>query len=293
MPLDSRHPECPDAEQLAAFADGGLSPEQRTVVEAHVAACEDCYEALAEILAIVTALETPAAPALPGTVTVTTSNRRSIVWIGGTLAAAAAVILLINVWPAARPDALQVAIGTLANAQRDSRLGLGRLSIDRRHAPSPVIVRSGGQTADSFAVRSAAQQLKLTASTDGSRSGLHAYSLALFASGERTAAVETLEKALREPGPDEAVLRSDLSAMYLEQYGTSGAQSDAERALQEAERALAASPQHLAALFNRAHALDRLGRPDARLAWQTYIDLDRDPASGWRAEAIQRRDAPR
>src|SRR3954465_14012767 len=37
---------CPDPEQLAAFIDGGLPPDERTLVEEHLADCPDCRDIL-------------------------------------------------------------------------------------------------------------------------------------------------------------------------------------------------------------------------------------------------------
>src|SRR6202035_4095213 len=42
--------EHPEAEALAAFADGGLAPEERAAVRAHLARCAECYEVFAETL---------------------------------------------------------------------------------------------------------------------------------------------------------------------------------------------------------------------------------------------------
>ena len=79
----------------------------------------------------------------------------------------------------------------------------------------------------------------------------------------------------------------------LERHRLSGREADAERARAEADRALLTAPKYLNAAFNRAWALDVLRRPEARQAWQAYIDLDRDAASKWRAEATRRRDGQR
>ena len=287
MTAESRHSVCLDAEQLAAFADGGLSPIERESIETHLSECDHCYEALVEIAAI-TAQVSPVAPAQ-------FRARRSLWWISGALAAAAGVVLLVNVWAGTRPDDLEETKDRLALARPEARFALGRLSLDRTWAlPVPVLRASNSADAfDALGVRRAAQDLKVLAAQDHSRRGRHHYGLALVALGEHGAAIDAFDEALRQSGPDDAVIHSDLSAALLERHRVSGQAADAERAVTEADLALSTAPQHLNAAFNRACALDVLRRPEARQAWQAYIDLDRDAASKWRAEATRRRDGQR
>jgi tetratricopeptide (TPR) repeat protein len=292
MTAEPRHPACPDAEHLAAFADGGLAAGERESIEAHLTECDDCYEALVELAAITAQLAAPMAPAV-SRMPAQLRPRRSLWWVGG-LAAAASIFLLFNVWARTRPDALEVAIDSLAQAPRQARLGLGRLSLDRTWASALPVLRSGSADAiDGFDVKSAAHALKVLAAQDHSRRGLHAYGLALLASREYDAAVDAFESALRQSGADEAMIRSDLAAALLERHRVNGVAADAERALAEADRALSAAPHQLNATFNRAQALHVLRRPEARQAFQAYIDLDRDAASGWLEEATRMRDAER
>jgi len=293
MTPEPRRADCLDAEQLAVFADGGLTAAERQQIESHLAGCDDCYEALVEVTAINSAIAEPVAlvaPAAPAR----TRARRSILWTGGVLAAAASIILLLNVWSRSRPDALELALASLAEAHREARPALGRLSVDRTWARALPILRSGntGGT-DALDVRSAAQSLKVLAASDHSRRGQQAYGLSLVTSGEYDRAIDAFTNALSQPGSNDAVIRSDLSVAWLEKYRLTGQASDAERALAEADRALSSAPKHLPAAFNRALALEVLGRPEARQAWQNYIDLDPNAAAGWIAEATRRRDGQR
>lgn len=292
MTAEPRHATCPDAEHLAAFADGRLAAGERESIEAHLTACDDCYEALVEIAAITAQIAAPVAPEV-SRMPAQLGRRRSLWWIGG-LAAAASVVLLFNVWARTRPDAIELTVDALAQAPRQARLGLGRLSVDRTWAAALPVLRSGSAEAiDGFDVKSAAHALKVLAAQDHSRRGRQAFGLALVASGEYDAAIDAFESALRQSGSEEAMIRSDLSAALLERHRLKGVTADAERALDEADRALLVAPQQLNATFNRAQALHVLRRPEARQAFQAYIDLDRDAASGWREEATRLRDAER
>jgi anti-sigma factor RsiW len=288
-----RRSECPDAGQLAAFADGALSSAERQHIESHVAACEDCYEALVGIAAITAALTAPTAPAVPDPAP-RSQMRRTILWIGGTLATAAALFLVANLWLSTRPDALEVALSDLTHARRDAGRGIARLSLDGAWAPPSAVLRSGNaETLDPFSVQTAVQTLKVAANQDYSQRGRHFLGLALAASRDYNAATDALNQALQQSGgskEDEAEIRADLAGVWLERHRNSGNPADAERALDETDRALSSVPQHLQATFNRALALDALGRPAARQAWQAYIDLDRNPSAGWVAEATRRRD---
>jgi hypothetical protein len=48
---------CPSAETLAQYLDGSLSPKERAEVEAHIAACEDCFEQVAAVAVLETERE--------------------------------------------------------------------------------------------------------------------------------------------------------------------------------------------------------------------------------------------
>jgi len=62
--MSSEPADCPTAEDLGAYLDGGLSPNQRARIEAHAAACDECFELLASGIAFSAELD-PAAELLP------------------------------------------------------------------------------------------------------------------------------------------------------------------------------------------------------------------------------------
>ena len=45
--VDDNHPQCPDANTLAAFLDHSLSEEERRLVDSHIQACPKCREIVA------------------------------------------------------------------------------------------------------------------------------------------------------------------------------------------------------------------------------------------------------
>ena len=61
-PLADKPDGCPEAEQLAAYADGGLGAEERQATERHLADCADCRAVLAETMASVQAEDGVGAP---------------------------------------------------------------------------------------------------------------------------------------------------------------------------------------------------------------------------------------
>jgi tetratricopeptide (TPR) repeat protein len=101
--------------------------------------------------------------------------------------------------------------------------------------------------------------------------------------GDLDAAATALESAARAR-PRNSRFESDLAAAYLARAKARNDLQDAQRALDAADRALARDPRLFEALYNRALALETLGRSDdARTAWRQYVALE--PDSQWRAEA--------
>jgi CHAT domain-containing protein len=80
---------------------------------------------------------------------------------------------------------------------------------------------------------------------------------------------------------------ADLSAAYLIRAERGGTPRDLLAAVEAAERALEHRPANLAALYNRALALQRFGLADAAAwAWREYLAVD--AASPWADEARRR-----
>src|SRR5213079_535730 len=125
---------CPEPEQLAAFIDGGLPPAERTAVERHLFACEDCRGIVADTVAT-PALIPAARPA-----------RTLAKWIaagGGLVAAAAALVLMLG----APGEHLYVSeMAPLVRVVSAHRAVESRLA-GFPYAPPPVVTRGAADTA--------------------------------------------------------------------------------------------------------------------------------------------------
>src|SRR5262245_15099757 len=256
---------CPEPEQLAAFIDGTLAPAERTPVEQHLVACGDCRDIVAETIA-----ERP-----PDTVQ---RPRRAVFkWVaagGGLVAAAASVLLMLR-----GPDQ-QLHVSEMAPLVRI--VGAHR-SIEPRlvgfpYAPPPVATRGPADTA-SYELAARADQIREEIAGRTGDPANAARGVAYLLMGRPDDAVKWLELASSSASATPAMW-NDLAAAYLAR----GAAGDAGRALAAADRAAAGDPALLEASFNRALALNALGRHvDAAEAWNAY--LSRDSHSGWTAEA--------
>jgi hypothetical protein len=88
---------CPDAETLAAYADGGLSVDEVAEVDAHLARCAACRQLVAALMPEPAATGA-AEPARGGAVILPFPQRRIVVW----LSAAAGLLAAVTVWSVTR-----------------------------------------------------------------------------------------------------------------------------------------------------------------------------------------------
>jgi len=107
--------------------------------------------------------------------------------------------------------------------------------------------------------------------------------------------VETTEKAakmletLADQNPQDAGIRSDLSAAFVVLAQRAGDPVYLPRAMKAADEAIRLAPSSAAARFNRALASTRLALwPDAKLAWSAHLEHESGP--GWAEEARQRQE---
>ncbi|HKC23110.1 MAG TPA: CHAT domain-containing protein, partial [Thermoanaerobaculia bacterium] len=274
----------PDDETLAAFLDDRLGSAERARVTEHLSRCDACHELFAETVRfqVGQAAARPERRRFP---------RSPLPWaIGAAAAALLAGVALIRGgggFRQARPSGPMAELVTALEGERPIE---PRLVGGFRYAPPRDVTRGAapGPT-PSWKVLAAAAKVKEQAETSATPDTLSALGVAHLVLGEEDAAVAALEKALKAR-PKDAALLTDLSAAYLTRAKRKDEPEDIIRALDTADRAIEIDPKIAEPHFNRALALEALGRGEmAKKAWSDY--LERDPSSEWAAEARRRLEA--
>jgi tetratricopeptide (TPR) repeat protein len=263
---------CPAPEDLAAFTDGQISGAQRSQIELHLADCDACRELVAETVLL-------SKERLPGFI-FGQPRRRAIAGGGAALALAASLVAVI--WPFDdQPD-----YGPLVAAVGQNRTVEGRLTGGFSYAPMKRATRAGRTGADEdFALLAAKGKLEADAQAKPTAANRHAAAVAQLVAGDSETAIATLESVVAET--PQAAAYSDLAAAYLARGREWDRQEDFDKARAAAERAIVMDPSLDEPYFNRALALDALGR--AREAEAAYRRaLGRDPRSPWNAEITMR-----
>jgi tetratricopeptide (TPR) repeat protein len=280
-----RAPDCLDAETLAAFLDGRLDAEARARAEAHLAECQECYEAFVETVKLRS--ETSAQVGMTPEVRAIGMGRTGrIGWYVGVLAVAATIagILLLNPtwlarWRSDRPELVELVAAVGARRPIEARLtgGFSWGAVPSVVRGDPSIVSATPEV--QIAVAHIDQELR----TKRTSENLRAYAAAHLALGESAESIGALADAARSDSRN-AGLWSDLAAAYLTRAAQSGDQADIELAEEAAHRALAIDARLLEARFNLGLALEGLGRnAEALAAWQEYVSQDQ--RSAWGQEA--------
>lgn len=247
----------PAAEDLGRFVEGTLDDAGRVAVVTHIADCDECRIVVVDAAEFVE-------PA------VAHSDRRR--W----LAMAAAVVLV-------------AVVGTLTYSKyrdpltkvNDAYSQLTKRPVEARLSGFPFVpwITNRGKNVDDSDVplmilQGAAANVTELRGKDGKT--LHARGVAHLLSGDaETATIELSQAANAEPA--NARYWNDLAVAQI-------AARHPEAALSAAERSLAITPPLQEARFNRALALEALGkRGDAHQAFDQYLATDR--ASPWAREA--------
>jgi len=287
--LTRRVDACPDAETLAAFLDGRLTASERAHVLEHVADCDACGFVVAEIAQAAAAAPEDVEP-IPAPVW---WKSRRVIWSASAAAAfATAAMLLLAVGGGfQRSSSDSAALGqslavhaALVAAVGNERLVEPRLTGGYAYGPLRGTVRSGQSFVAHVSpdVRIAAAQIEKADLANRTALTLRALGAAKMALGDIDGAVTALEEAADRPTPDPRTL-SDLAAAYIVRATRTNQLQDFTKALAAADRAVKADPTLAEAWFNRAYALERLSRAEARDAWAEYLKVD--DQSGWANEA--------
>ena len=264
---------CPSLETIGAFVDGRLMDRERETIADHVASCEACYFVFSE------AARTQVVAKAKGNVV---PFPRRITWrIAAGLAAAAMLVLAVNVFRPFGANGDERALTELVIAVGTARTFEPRLTGGFAYAPVRGRVRGANDAADlSPDIRIAIAEI------EKQYAAKPVAATAAIISGDTNHAIDILE-ANAQLRPTDPKILSDLAAAYLARAARSSSTDDASRALAAANRALEIDRLMPEALFNRALALQTLGKTDdARIAWQAYLTID--DRSGWADEARAR-----
>lgn len=287
---------CPADLDLARFVEGTLPAAARSRLVTHLDQCDDCREVVATVVAalpeVAATADEDAAPA-PRVWWL----RRPATW--ATAAAMAAMVvfaLRTGTPPPEGPGHLAAAnswvdVATAVGAVRSVE---ARLSGLPAHVPLASPTRAGTPDAalglQALASRYGAAAGTPAADPSARRAARHLGGVANLVAGRAPEAIALLEAALADAPPASALradVLADLSAAHAEfaEFAEMSSRQHWAQALRAADDALALDATHAAARFNRALALERLGRADdARRAWQA-LAADGTLAPGWRDEA--------
>ncbi|WP_163997812.1 CHAT domain-containing protein [Pyxidicoccus caerfyrddinensis] len=265
-------------DQVHAFADGELSPEEADVFRAHLGTCAQCQEDLNDILQL-QALggrlgemdAQPVQPVHPHRDAAPSrafrpawsrrGNRVAALALAGSLAAVLAVVVLRS--PDVVPQTAHDAMALAPTRSMEARLSWSGASAHRPYG----VLRSGDERPRELVPL---QQLaKLEEAGD-----LHGLATGHLLRGERDQAAEYLQRAPASPDVD-----SDKAVVAL-------SKGELEEALILLDGVLEKHPQHPEALWNRALVLRELGLDAlAADAFDAVAGL-REP--GWAEEAKER-----
>lgn len=265
------HP-CPDAAVLAAFAEGALPPEQRAEVECHVADCPECPAIVGEVTRFL-ADEEPQPQA--GSDPVRPRHR----WWFVAAAVAALCIPAVALW---RTESFR---DPLSGIRRIAARSPERTFEGRLHGFPHARFRSPRGSEHGSVPTALAAEAKRLAERTPDAAILHARGIAALLSHDPAEAVSLLSAATRVH-PRDAAIWSDLAAAELAR-ASRGDRSALVLALQAALRASALDPAAPDAHYNRALALEHLGRDGEAVAAYRQA-LTHETSDAWRTEMRER-----
>jgi CHAT domain-containing protein len=169
-----------------------------------------------------------------------------------------------------------------AEALGTVRCGEGRLA----DAPWSAVTPGCGDRPIGAALRSAALAARRELARHVTPASLRNAAVSALVAGKVDLAIDELSRAT-DLAPQSGELWNDLAVARLLRADTASEPHEVVLALGSTQSALRAAPALVAARFNRAIALDRLGlRSQAAKDWQQVLVEERDPR--WRREAMVR-----
>ena len=279
-------PACPDPNELAEYVDHVLPDAPRAAIERHLLDCASCRDAAVEAARFREHERFDAVRGREDAVSVNTVRPFRGRWVTAataTLAAAAAVVLIVRMTAGDRARDAAIADLVAAVSSAPTRPVVGRLTGGFAYAPAPSATRGAVPDAPA-SVRIAAAALEEKVGQGDTADARAAVGIAHLAVGDLDRAIPALEEAVSRE-PQQAAFSSDLAAGYLGRWQRDGREEDLRRAIDAADRALRANPNLLEARFNRALALAALPQAD-RSGLTDY--LAHDSTGPWADEARAR-----
>jgi tetratricopeptide (TPR) repeat protein len=262
---------CPDPTLLALYAEGTIDSEARRELECHVSGCAECPLVIAETVRFLRVENTKAAGSDPET------RSKKWWWL---VAAMVALCIPASVWRISREhDPLQ-RVRRLANGLAERPVE-GQL-VGLHHAPFSRPRTTAARDRD---VRLRAEVERFADQDAREPHMLHAHGIALLATGSPKQAVEILSRGVRSDNGN-AAMWNDLAVAHIALAAVTE-RSQLGSALRATERAIALAPWMSSPHFNRAVALEHLGRRDEALhEYRRVAALESE--SAWADEAERR-----
>jgi tetratricopeptide (TPR) repeat protein len=258
---------CPGDDILAAFAEGTLPREQRVKIERHVANCAECPVVIGDVIRF---LAESTDRVHEDAVSATVYGRW---WFIAAAIAAICVPIAIRQTMTSHDPLREVRRIAAGQAER---LYEGRLyGLPHARFRSP---RGGENGSVPIELRAESERL---AKLGNNAEVLHARALAALLSADPREAARLLNGA-SQFAPNDTAIWNDLAVAEIARAGL-GDGSAATSALNAADHAIALAPSIPDAHYNRALALEQLGRDrEAADAFRQALAHERSDA--WRAE---------
>ena len=259
---------CPDAEVLAAFAEGRLSRDEAAEVLAHIDGCDDCMatlEALNETIA---------------TRNVVVMKPRRAWWLAAAAAVAIGIAALFVGREQRSPMTRLIELAPASARPVEARLSGGFPWASYR---GPMRADEADTDPQRMRLIGTAGDIVAEADRNKSAEAQQAAGVALLVIDQPLPAIERLRAAV-QASPNDAAAWSDLAAAQYSAALRMNRPSLLPEALVSADRALRLDAKSAEALFNRALVLERMGLlQEARAAWKRYLEID--STSKWAVEA--------
>jgi tetratricopeptide (TPR) repeat protein len=263
---------CPDAETLAAFAEGRLARHEIPAIAQHLETCRSCRFALE-------AVNETVADKRPF---------RTMVWLAAAAVIAIAFLAIPQLRSLVQFRSESPMTRLVELAPKSARLNEARLSAGVPWAAYRGPERAAESTSGAERLKLGGAVGEIVERADSEKSGelQHAAGVGLVMIEMPLDAIARL-RAATELDPKNARVRSDLAAAQYAAALRLDRPSLYPEALASADAALRVDAKLPEALFNRALILERLGlTTEARQAWSAYLSVD--PASPWAIEARER-----